>query len=317
MEYERYKIKNDGIDLITDHFSLTKEELNAATTKVNEIFGKNVKEIKTTGRGVAFIGEYNTLLADFTYISGTGQFELHCNRQAEQEIQRRAEIARRKRINEHRKQRKRKLALQRVAAFVLIAGVSIAGVVGLHNRIDANKNNPDNEIVNVVGADVKTINNSDVEIVVEWLDYGMSGWYDTYDKSEYREYVMPQYDSAYESYFIPAHRAYSHYEEMVATELPDDIIGDSKQNALNSVYENANMLNDLVPNSYQFVASPYSKAIVVEMEDGSKEVYIPFDEIDDFTDYSINNLPSDAKLIDGKVYVLDNHLHEVETNLNK
>ena len=128
---------------------------------------------------------------------------------------------------------------------------------------------------------------------------------------------MPQYENAYQNYLIPAHSAYSDYQEMVETGLPDEIIGDSKTNALKRVYENANELDAVVPNAYQFTASPYSRAITVEMEDGSKAVYIPFDEIENLTEYSVNNLPEDARLIDGKIYVSDNHLHEVEKNLAK
>lgn len=318
MDYKGYKIQNDGIDLITDHFSLSKEELESAKAKVNQIFGKNVKNIVTTGRGVAFIGDYNTVLADFTFISSTGQFELHYNKQAEAEIVRRAEIARRKRVNEYRKKRRRrKFVLERVVPFVLIAGISIGSIVGLANRNTDTDINLKDELVSVVGVDVKTINDSEVEVIMEWLDYGMTGFYDTCDNSPYRDYVMPQYEDAYQTYFVSAHSAYCDYQEMVETGLPDDIIGSSKANLLNKVYENANKLDEVLPNAYQFVASPYSKAITFEMEDGTKEVYIPFDEIDELTDYSVNNLPEDAKIVDGKIYVLDDHLREVENNLKK
>lgn len=318
MDYRNYKVKNDGIDLMTDHFSLTKEELESAKAKVNEIFGREVKNIVTTGRGVAFIGAYNTVLADFTFISSTGQFELHYNKQAEAEIARKAEIARRKRVNEHRKRRKRKLVLQKTAAFVLIAGITAGSIWGLANKnSDMSEVQAQDEIVNVVGVDVKSISNSEVEVVVEWLDYAMNGFFDTCDSSPYRDYVMPQYEDAYQSYFIPAHSAYSDWEEMEATGLPDDIIGDSKKNTIARVYSNANELNEVVPNAVQFMASPYSRAITVEMEDGRKEVYIPFDEIVDLTDYSINNLPENAKIVEGKIYVSSDYLREVEHNLSK
>lgn len=315
MNYNGYRVKGDGIDLITDHFPITKEELASAEKKVNEMYGNKISGVASINRGKVFLGEYGVILGDFTYIQSTGQYEFHRNPKADEEIALKKEQDRRRRQNEYKRKKKlRDFILKKVTPFVLIATMSVAAVIGINNKkVDIDKT-PSNEIVNVVG--VKTINDSELEVVVEWLNYGIDGLRDTCYNSEWKDYVMPQYEDAYTSYFMPAMHAYSDYEEMVATELPDDIIGDSKEAAIRRVYSNANELNEVVPNSHQFAVSPYSKAIVVEMEDGTKEVYVPLSELK-VTNYSTTNLPEDARIVDSQIYVLDDHLREVEKTLNQ
>ena len=56
MDYRNYKVKTDGIDLMTDHFSISKSEIESAKAKVNEIFGHEVKKV-VIENGVTSIGD--------------------------------------------------------------------------------------------------------------------------------------------------------------------------------------------------------------------------------------------------------------------
>lgn len=319
MDYNSYKIKDDKIDSVSKHVSITQDELDDISRRVGDMQGLRVKKTVNTGRGIAFIGAYGVKLAEFNYVNRTNSFEIKLNPVAKDEYYQKKEQAQRK---ERQKRAKRRFILQKTATVGTIAAFSVAAIIGLHSLfsggINVNPSGVDTEPV----AQVQTVNLSDAEIpiVLKWADYAMGEYRDDVEASEYSEYLGYQYDELYQNSFAPMYSSYENYYELEASGLPEEMIGNSKTNYLGKVRSYAMDINDEVSSRYQFENTVFANAIVKDTGDLSHasdvEILIPLDGLKG-TEYSIGNLPDDAVIHEGEVYISADHIYKDGVTMHK
>lgn len=315
MDYKSLKIKDGNIDTVQRRVVLTKAEIDQATARVNEIQKLPVRGTKTNGSGISFMGPYDVVIGKYTYSEENGKFELRLNKNA---------------IKQFKIQQQKAKTKKAIRRFVLtralpIAGVIVLGSVGIVTFINASKDQVDitagaeTAVVDVADVNAVTLDKAEIPVVMAWADYAMNEYYEDVSNSEYKDYVMPQYEITYQEGYIPLHNAYENYYELKSSGLPDEMIGESASNNLARVREHASRVNEDVPNDAQFEETVFSHAIVIDEEADSKyamdvDVYVPLAELKN-TQYSIDNLPDDAIIYEGEVYVLSSHIYDqVKTN---
>lgn len=311
MDYKSLRVKDGAIDTVP-RLEISKEEVEAATQRVNELQKLPVRGTKNTGSGISFLGPYGIVLAKFTYTDRTDSFELRMNKNAEKQYSE----AKRKEKN---RRAIRKFVVYRVLPFGAAAVIGVTGLVNLikwaGDKIDLT---PDNGIGVVDVADIKAadLNEVDPAIVLAWADHAMTEYEESIEKSEYKDYIIGQYDRLYESSFSPMHSAYENYYEYKNSGLPTEIMGNAVETSYSRFRSNALDLNDELPSSYKFENSIYARAIVLDEYDASThaydvQIYVPLADMGD-TEYSIDNLPPDAVIYEGEIYVSVNHLHRLD-----
>ena len=315
MDYKSLKIKDGNIDTVQRRVVITKAEIDQATARVNEIQKLPVRGTKTNGSGISFMGPYDVVIGKYTYSEENGKFELRLNKNA---------------IKQFKIQQQKAKTKKAIRRFVLtralpIAGVIVLGSVGIVTFINASKDQIDitagaeTAVVDVADVNAVTLDKAEIPVVMAWADYAMNEYYEDVSNSEYRDYVMPQYERTYQEGYIPLHNAYENYYELQSSGLPDEMIGEAASNNLARVRENASKVNEDVPNDAQFEETVFTHAIVIDEDADSKyamdvDVYVPLAELKN-TQYSIDNLPDDAIIYEGEVYVLSSHIYDqVKTN---
>lgn len=310
MDYRSLKVKDGNIDTVERKVILTKAEIEQATARVMERQNLPVKETKTTGKGVIFVGPYDVILGKYVYSDERGRFELKFSKNVEENYRNQVKKAK-------QKQAVRKFVLNRVLP---IAGVVVIGTTGLFHLIqNANEqvnlgNSTDTSIVNVADPNALSLNNADLPIVLAWADYAMGEYYNDVNNSEYREYVMPQYERTYEEDFMPLHSSYETYYEVTSSGLPYEMIGETAENSLGRIRDCAQRVNEDVPSDAQFEDTVFTHAIIIDEDAKNKyamdvDIYVPLAELKN-TNYSIENLPDDAIIYEGEVYVLYTHMFD-------
>ena len=315
MDYKSLKVKDGNIDTVERKVILTKAEIDQATARVNEIQKLPVKGTKTNGRGISFMGPYDVVIGKYTYSEENGRFELRLNRNAEKQFKIQQQKAKTRKAV-------RKFVVTRVlpvAGACVIVGTGIFQFIqNAGEQVDINSG-MDSSYVDVADVNALTLEKADIPIVMAWADYAMGEYFDDVNNSEYREYVMPQYERTYQDSFMPLHSAYEAYYELKSSGLPDEMIGESANNNLGAVRANAEEINADVPTDARFEETVFSHAIIIEDDVDSKyamdvDVYIPLAELKG-TEYTIDNLPDDAIIYEGEVYVLSTHIYDqVKTN---
>lgn len=315
MDYSSLKVKDGNIDTVARKVVLTKAEIERATARVNETQGLEIMGTRTTGKGISFMGPYDIVIGKYTYSEEKGRFVLKLNRNAEKQY----EIQCRRAAT---KKAVRKFVLTKVLP---LAGVCVIGGTFIFNYIqDAGRqvdinSGMESGYVDVADVNAVTLGKADIPIVMAWADYAMGEYYDDLNNSEYRENVMPFYERTYQEDFMPLHSAYENYYELKTSGLPDEMIGESAKNNLNVVRDSAERLNEDVPTDARFEETVFSHAIIIDEGADSKyamdvDVYVPLAELKG-TEYSLDNLPDDAIIYEGEVYVLSTHIYDqVKTN---
>lgn len=240
---------------------------------------------------------------------------------------------------EQEKQRKFKLQKyktvgKRVAVGALIsflvfaAGAKISDVV-----ID--QVNAKNATVITFEQSLNSIGSANDIILAEWIDYAMSEVTDSYENSEWKDQLQYQVEYLKTSYYIPTASAYYDYVERIEADMPDLLDGDLKERYHTRFRDNAIAFNDELKakgyNSATFSNSPFANAVVVDslgnivtndnngvIYDSNGEliydradysIYVRANDIEN-NNYSLDNLPSDARFINGEAYVLISHLKD-------
>ncbi len=315
MDYSSLKVKDGNIDTVERRVVLTKAEIERATARVNETQKLPVRGTKTNGKGISFMGPYDIVIGKYTYSEESGRFELKFNRNAEKQFK-----------IQHQKAKTRKAVRKFVLTKVLpVAGVCVIAGTGIFHfiqnageQVDINSG-MESGYVDVADVNAVTLGKADIPIVMAWADYAMGEYYNDVNNSEYRENVMPFYERTYQEDFMPLHSAYENYYELKTSGLPDEMIGESAKNNLGVVRDSAERLNEDVPSDARFEETVFSHAIIIDEGADSKyamdvDVYIPLAELKG-TEYTIDNLPDDAIIYEGEVYVLSTHIYDqVKTN---
>lgn len=316
MNYNSLRVKDGSIDTVP-RMEISKEEVEAATQRVNELQNLPVKGTKNTGNGISFLGPYGIVLAKFTYTDRASAFEIRLNKNAQKQYQ-----------EAHRKEKNRrairKFVVCRVLPFGAAAVIGITSVVNLvrwaGEKIDLSPGN-DIGVVDVADISVADLNEVDPSIVLAWADHAMGEYRESIEKSEYSDYIIGQYDNLYECSFGPMHSAYESYYEYKTSGLPQEMMGNSIETAYSRFRSNAWDLNDSLPSSYKFENSIYAKAVVLGEYDEDThaydmEVYVPLSEMGD-TEFDVGNLPDDAVIHKGEIFVSIKHLHKLDKGFSK
>lgn len=316
MNYNSLRVKDGSIDTVP-RMEISKEDVEAATQRVNELQNLPVTGTKNTGNGISFIGPYGIVLAKFTYTDRASAFEIRLNKNAQKQYQ-----------EAHRKEKNRrairKFVVCRVLPFGAAAVIGITSVVNLvkwaGEKIDLGSGN-DIGVVDVADISIVDLNEVDPAIVLAWADHAMGEYRESIENSEYSDYIIGQYDNLYESSFGPMHSAYESYYEYKTSGLPQEIMGNSVETAYNRFRSNAGDLNDSLPSTYKFENSIYAKAVVLGEYDEDThaydmEVYVPLSEMGD-TEFDVGNLPDDAVIHKGEIFVSIKHLHKLDKGFSK
>lgn len=305
MEYGSFRANDDGLDLIPSFMNKN----NSSKTVVNPL-DIEVKNIVETGRGVALLGDDDKVVAELGYKYAGGKIDVNINDEALKELRNKRkkvqEIKKAKRTFELQKSFKRGFAVGLITALI---GVGAIGYAGYNLQQDIKANRAETvSIVDVADVALEGLNSSEIEVVMAWLDYAMAGYSDTVNNSEYSDYVRPQYERDYQDHFAPAWSAYTKMleaQEEVAAGMPQEFVASSISNNRQIVYSQANEINNIVSQRYQFDSTPYKYAIVI---DG--QIYIPLASIQN-SGYTMDNLPEGTQIIDGVLYCPDSILTEV------
>lgn len=310
MDYKSLKIKDGNIDTVERKVVLTKAEIEQATARVNEIQNLPVTATRktSTGNGISFVGPYDVVIGNYTYSEENGKFVLKMNRNA---------------LKQYELQKKRAQTKKAIRSFVLKRALPIAGAVVIASNIwafiqegkDEVALNPDPEVSVVDVADVNYVplEKAEIPVILAWADYAMSEYYDTVSNSQYSEHVMPQYDRVYEEHFMPLHSSYERVYEMKMSGLPKEMVGNSIDNNTANVKNHAVELNEDVPKDAKYENTVFSHAIIIDEDMDDKHaqdvaIYVPLAELN--TEYSLDNLPDDAIIYNGEVYVLGSHIYD-------
>ena len=335
-------IKDNDLDLdfiMNRRFKLLDRTLEEVADKVQNQYGVEVLEILETDEGYVFKGKYGYTIGDLTFDEKNGRYKaFNYHRGVVESINERDKkvTARRK----YKVQRNKRIGV----AFTATALIALAGI-GVIKGMDYKNNHNDlnSESIEVSFAErtpINTVNNANDLLLVAWSNYAMGEVSDFCCDTEIDALQGLEKD-VYTNVFAPVMMDYYNYLDYIDSPLPEDIIGESLKNShsqfRNSVLLFDEHLKDLNFISYTFASSPFAYAIILD-QDGNKvekngqldgEVVtkdgalITFDGEQSYSvyirgidvpnnDYSITNMPSDAKLIDGEIYVDYIHLFQNE-----
>ena len=310
MDYRSLKVKDENIDIVEKKVILSKAEIEQATERVREKQNLPVTGTKVTGKGVLFVGPYDIILGKYVYSEEHGKFELKFSKNVEEN---------------YRTQRRKAKQKKAVRKFVFTKALPVAGAVfigtwGLFSFIqNANEkvnlsNNSDVSIVDVADPNALSLNNADLPIVLAWADYAMNEYYEDVNNSEFSEYKIPRYERTYQEDFLPLHSSYEAYYEVTSSGLPSEMVGETAEKSLGRVRDSAKRLNEDVPDDAKFGETVFTHAIIIDEDAKNKyamdvDIYVPLAELKN-TNYSIENLPDDAIIYEGEVYVLYTHIFD-------
>lgn len=311
MDYRSLKI-DDGDN--KDEIILSREEIDKITARVEEQQGIVVESTKNKGNGISFMGPYDIALADFSYSTERGKLVLKLNKNANKQYKEQVEKERKKAV--------RKYILQK---YVLpISGAVIIGA-GILTSVGHAKN----ILFPKVGTEVSveenvnkaSLSDAEIPVVLAWANYAINEYYDSAASSQYSDTALSFYERVYQEDFVPLCSAYESYYELINSGLPQEMVVDAAMKKLGEIKSSAHNLNKSLSGDMQFEETPFSQAIILDEDAEDKyaqevDVYIPLSTLED-TLYSVDNLPGDAIIHNGEVYVLSNHLYDKEMKSSK
>lgn len=257
--------------------------------------------------------------------------------------QERKRIEAQERKQERERKRRRRFALQvgKVAGTGLL--ITALGITALtkFGVIDSpfQPHTPTEVVAVSEEKNLNTLNNANDILLVEWMNYAVGEARDMCSDSEY-EYFDTLSHEVYSEYFAPAMTAYYNYLDykdagiILSQEYSDtDYITRAHDAFKARTMEFAEYLQDSVYfNKITFESSPFANAIVTDAAGnvlktggiGDKEVIGVDGSIATLEDtqikirlndlpnspYSLENLPEDAQIINGEVYIDASHMNE-------
>lgn len=252
------------------------------------------------------------------------------------------------------KERKRKFRLQVGGVIAASAAITIAGmgVLMAMGVIDTpfGIHRPTVETTKITIAQeqkLNTLNSANDILLVGWMNYAMDQVRGICS-GETAEYLSHLGDEVYMDYFAPAMSAYYDYLDYNDADMPLDVLYGDKD-VVASAHDRFRMnavafANYLKESAYfsgiTFSSSPFANAVVTDtngnvlLEDNNmagvligadgvsvatnedSEINIKVTDIPN-SPYSLNDLPDDAKMINGDVYVSVDHLYQEYGSLAK
>ncbi len=305
----RERTKKENIDILIDHFPLREEEI-LRTGIPNNIRGLAIKKTMTIpGKGIIFYGKYNVQIGQFKYIQSTGKYEFKYNENAPKIIDSEdKKSARKARTNKMKVQRRNKFVAITLSGLIGLG--LIGGGVGMINNALAE--NPTGIEHHLEREDLSKLPDA---IKLAWANYAMNKYSDMVADSdiEARRYSA---EDLYQHYFPPIYRCYYDYCEIEATPIEKELSQGYSERLHRELDANLDLFQErltiLSLNDKLLLSNtPYAKARVLDTTPNPDvTVYIPLSELPEGSPYSIDNLPEEAKIIDGQIYVPDSFLYE-------
>lgn len=346
---------NRNIDImITKKYSLSEKFLNQIMDKIMEDTGISTICYETENGYVFKDDRYSIPVGELTFnVIGGNYKKVQLYSAGIDEVRIRQTEERNRKIEAGKRARqKRRFALQvrkTIAATAVIAAVSIGGLMAA-GVIDSpfKPHTPSIDTVTVAETPrLNNINNASDVVLVEWANSAMSEVREICDGSEY-DYFKTLSQEVYTDYFVPVMSSYYNYLDYKDADLPifpeygdRDIVGEAHQTFRNNVITFANYLRDsMYFSKITFASSPLSNAVVTDKNgnvlsasgdrtgevlgpDGStltsSESYDVKVQLNDLegTPYSLDNLPADATIINGEVYVNSSHMYQDYGTMSK
>lgn len=333
-------MKNDNdlnLDFIVSRrYKLTESTLNEVADEIQKKYDIEVLGIVETEDGYVFRGKYDFTIGDLTYDIKQGRYsKFNYHRGVKESIKEKDAAMKRASRRKYKVQRKRIGVALTASAVALFVGIGV--IKGINN------NNQKTETIRTesvaVASHLNTIHDANDLILVAWANYAMGGVTDFCESSEL-DVLQGMNKEVYINIFAPIMSSYYNYLDCVDSPLPEDIIGSSLENNHEAFRQHVITLNEQLKamnlNSYTFASSPFADAVVFD-ENGnivvSNERYkgevknadgdlVTYDGDENYNiyiravdvpnnNYSITNLPADAKLYNGETYVDYTHLFKV------
>lgn len=340
-------MKNDNdlnLDFIaTRRYKLTESTLNDVADEIQRSYGLEVLEILETEEGYVFRGKYGFTIGDLTYDSQRGGYKsFNYHRGVKENIREKDEQKKRaSRQRKYKVQRNKRIGVALTAGAVALF-VSIGVIKGLTTE------QPHKETIRTenvaVATHLNTIDNANDLILVAWANYAMGEVTEFCENSEIDVFQGMNTD-VYANVFAPVMMNYYNYLDCVDSPLPSDIIGSSLEANHSSFRSSAVAFNEYLKTmnftSCTFANSPFADAVVfdasgkavvasdrykgevnsadgklITYDDSGYSLYIRAVDVPD-NNYSITNLPDDARLYNGETYVDYMHLYQSQELDNK
>lgn len=242
--------------------------------------------------------------------------------------------------------RKRKFKLVRTALAtglsITIAGAAVLVSLGIiDSPFKSHDNDPEPNITASAETALNKYDTANDVILIEWLNYAMGQVQDMCNASEYESFKALS-NEVYVNYFAPAMSAYYTYLDYKDSDLPlYPELGDTDlvANAHNSFRARADEFTSYLASSVyfkgiSFADSPLANAIVTDQNgnvlaasssiegelvsgdgstvnavDGDAKVRVRLKDIEN-SPYTLTDLPEDAQIIAGEVYVESTHMYQ-------
>lgn len=336
---------NDYRFVYSRKIALSNEQLDRYAADIKRRLGVEVKNIQEVDEGYLFKGNFGIVIGDLTYDPHQGlyrQFNYHQGAvekiAKEEEARKKTPPVSRRRSRQFKLQRNKRIGIA-LGAGALAVLLSIGAIVVKTNAVETYKLPSYNmEQVNTVASANDLILNS-------WANYAMGEVIAGSTNSNY-EYAQTVADDLRNNYYNNLMLQYYNYTDQIDSGLPEDIIGKLKDSYHNEFRNQCYIFDEALENSFYdyvtFDESPYADAVVYDQNgnrvvsnglygesyDSNGNLILPGGNVG-YTvyvkavdvpgnNYSITNLPSDTKFINGETYVSDEHLDDfVNNNVRK
>lgn len=333
--------KNDyDFSFISRRYNLAESSLENVAESFEKTFNLKIKEIEENEDGYIFVGDFGILVGEMLFDKTKGAYKRPVYHSGSREA---ILKERNRRINA---QRTRKFKLQRRKRLgIAIAAAGIIALTGLgviKSTVFSGDINPTPVAVQEASQQSSIYESNDI-LLLEWANHAMGEVSEVCDASEY-DGVQSLREQVYTDYFAKGMSSYYNYVDICDQEkegFPAELIAESKENAHSSFREKLIYFNDYLKNSiyfsdFTFENSPFTDAVLVDQDgnvlqendngsvilsDSEEAVYIDSDyrvyvRAED-ANFTLTNLPEDAIVKDGIVYVDSSHLSDTEKQLSK
>lgn len=329
-----------GLDFISKRrYRLTEKAINDLIDRVTTEYGVDILEVVENDDGYIFKGKYGLTIGDLTYdIKRGGYQDFNFYRGVVENIKEQDARMEKKSRRDYKIQRNKKIGIA-----ITAAGIIVLSGIGVIRGINAYKDHASQQI-GVVQEETHLTNVEDANdlVLVAWANYAIGEVSHYYGDSEY-EALRSVKDDIYANLYAPLMKSYYDYLDCMDSGMPYDIVGTSMENYhrafRSNVAEFNNYLEEANLDMCAFDRSPFSDAVVFdtagnvvvsnerykgEVKDSSGNlvtydgdipysVYIQVKDIPNH-DYSVTNLPVDAKVYNGENYVDLDHLYDFKNN---
>ena len=323
-------MSNSDINFVyTNRYKLTSESLNRISENIKRAMGIEVVRIEENEHGYIFKGKYGISIGDLTFMHQQGKYRNFNYHEGAKES-----ILKREQEEKNRAPRRKKFKLQknRVCAFVVGGSLLLAlasTFVIKTSAVDSSNS--------YVSEHANTIVSANDLVLSSWANYAI-GQVMQEAASANHDSVLDSANYLKNNFYNDAMIQYYGYIDQVESGLPSSVNGNLKDTYHNDFRNDCYLFDEALEDSYfrftTFDDSPYADAVVYDQNgnrvvsnglfgesyDNDGNILLPGGDIK-YTvyvkavdvpgnDYSISNLPLDAKIINGETYVSEEHLDD-------